>query len=60
MRILIFAVVVAVTCSQNFSARAGSLAEFDKNVDCARAPQATPARKIVQLIRSQFRAARKW
>jgi hypothetical protein len=49
MRIVIFAVAAAVTCSLNFSAQAGSLAEFDRNVDCARAalkragPQNCPA-----------------
>jgi hypothetical protein len=34
MRIVI-AIVAVVTCSSNFSAQAGSLADFDRNVDCA-------------------------
>jgi hypothetical protein len=49
MHIVIFAVAAAVTCSLNFSAQARSLAEFDRNIDCAIAairragPQNCPA-----------------
>jgi hypothetical protein len=32
---MVIAIAAVVTCSLNFSVQAGSLAEFDRNVDCA-------------------------